>query len=368
MISLSTENQRGNRKLPAFVAALLMLCGTGCANLTLLNIKTEKIPTADAEHPAIEVLAVWQAAEGPGPKGIPTRGFAGQIFFFTQDRATPVAVDGTARVYIFDDHGTLQDQARPLHQFDFDRESWKGHLQMPKIGPTYGVFIPYPRADFHQAVCSLRVRFTPTKGRPLYSASSTIVLPGPVAKAGTDAAQVTALSMLAKNLQTQSQSARPWQAPSVATQPPNMDSQAAAAQQTAQASPTPYSSGTSSQMENAQFQYSQPANGPGTYSTAQAPQGARVNPIMQTAGTMPPAVGAPTGWPNSPGNVGDVPEMRAADAVQPSGRIKLQAATPIPTNGDWPSGNEGAGSADDERSAVGSTGPPISHVNHPLAD
>lgn len=368
MTSIKRHEHRTVGALPGAFAVLLMLTGPGCASLTLLNFKSEKLQTADAAHPAIEVLAIWQAAEGPGASGIPTRGFAGQIFFFTQDHASPVVVDGKARIYIFDDHGTAQQQARPLHQFDFDRDSWSAHLQNSKLGPTYGVFIPYPRADFHQAVCSLRVRFTPTKGRPLYSASSTIVLPGPVAKAGTDAAQVTALSMLAKNLQTQSQSARPWQAPSVATQPPNMDSQAAAAQQTAQASPTPYSSGTSSQMENAQFQYSQPANGPGTYSTAQAPQGARVNPIMQTAGTMPPAVGAPTGWPNSPGNVGDVPEMRPADAVQPSGRIKLQAATPIPTNGDWPSGNEGAGSADDERSAVGSTGPPISHVNHPLAD
>jgi hypothetical protein len=115
MNSLRSQSQRGIRKLPACLAALLMLSGPGCASLTLLNFKTEKIPTADAEHPAIEMLAVWQAAEGPGPKGIPTRGFAGQIFFFTQDRATPVAVDGTARIYVFDDHGTVQEQARPLH-------------------------------------------------------------------------------------------------------------------------------------------------------------------------------------------------------------------------------------------------------------
>jgi hypothetical protein len=186
---------------------------------------------------------------------------------------------------------------------------------------------------------------------------------------GTDATQVSPLSLLAKKLQTQSQSARPWQDPSVATQPSNMDPQAAAVQQTAQASLTPYSSGTGSQLENAQIQYSLAANGPGAYSTAQTQPGARFNPIMQTAGTMTSAVsGAPMASPNSPGNVGDYPEMRPADAVQPSGRIKLQAATPIPTNGDWSSGNEGPGSADDERSAVGSTGPSISHVNHPLAD
>ena len=77
----------GTSKLPAILAAILMLSGPGCASLQLLNFKTEKVPTADAQHPAIEILAVWQAAEGPGLGGFPTRGFAGQIFFFTQDRA-----------------------------------------------------------------------------------------------------------------------------------------------------------------------------------------------------------------------------------------------------------------------------------------
>jgi hypothetical protein len=345
MSLLRTESRRGSRKLRALVAALLMLSGPGCTSLALLNFKTEKIPTADAEHPAIEILAVWQAAEGPGPRGIPTRGFAGQIFFFSQDRATPVAVDGTARIYVFDDHGTVQDQARPLHQFDFDRESWKGHLQMPKIGPTYGVFIPYTRGDYHQAVCSLRVRFTPLKGRPLYSASSTIVLPGPTPKAGPETAQLSPLSELARKLQAQSQATRPWQNSTVDTapRPINMDPQMPAAQL--------------------------PPQGPTMQPpfAIQQPQGGRLNPIVQTAGTVIPAMGgAPSG--SMIENAVGFTEMRPQEPLRPSGRIKLQSATPVATHGDWSSGSDGPGSADDERPADGATGPPIAHPNHPLAD
>jgi hypothetical protein len=354
MSLLRTESRRGSRKLRALVAALLLLSGPGCTSLALLNFKTEKIPTADAEHPAIEVLAVWQAAEGPGPKGIPTRGFAGQIFFFSQDRATPVAVDGTARIYVFDDHGTVQDQARPLHQFDFDRESWRGHLQMPKIGPTYGVFIPYTRSDYHQAVCSLRVRFTPLKGRPLYSASSTIVLPGPAPKAGPETAQLSPLSELAKKLQAQAPPARPWANPTVNTspQPFNMGPQIAAAQVPSQV-PVP----VTPQMQV-----------PGVVAAAdQAPQRARVNGIVQTAGTLTQAMGGAPGESTIENAVGSS-ETRPLDSVQPSGRIKLQSATAVPSAGDWSSRSDGLGSADDERPANGVAGPPIAHANHPLAD
>src|SRR5580704_5949907 len=215
----TTEIRRGGSHVPALLAAVLMVSGPGCASMQLLNLKTDKVPTADAEHPAIEVLAVWQAAEGPGIGGIPTRGFAGQLFFFTQDRAAPVAVDGKARIYVFDDHGSAEQQARPLRQFDFDRQSWTAHLQSSKLGPTYGVFIPYPRNDYHQAVCSLRVRFTAPKCRPLYSPSSTIALPGPPLnpETPTPTVQASPLDSLAKKLQTQHpQVTRQWQSPSVA--------------------------------------------------------------------------------------------------------------------------------------------------------
>jgi hypothetical protein len=345
MMSLRTSH-RGDHKLPAILTAILMLTGPGCASVQLLNFKSEKVPTADAQHPAIEVLAVWQAAEGPGLGGVPTRGFAGQIFFFTQDRAQPVAVDGVARIYVFDNHGTVEQQARPLRQFDFDRQSWTAHLQSAKLGPTYGVFIPYPRDDYHQAVCSLRIRFTPSKGRPLFSASSTITLPGPPAKPEVETAQASPLDKLSKKLQAQLQAGRPWNIPTVDTDP------------------RPFSGDPQMSATQPQAGALLALHSPGAYPAGQPPQAARVSPVIQTSGTIDATTaGAPTDstvFAENP--VGYSPGPEAAQ--RPSGRFKLQAAV---TNANYSSEAGGSGNLDDQRPADAQAAP-LSHPNHPLAD
>lgn len=171
---------RVKARLISLVLAAL-LGSTGCAGLELLGLRTAKFEKADAKNPAVEILALWQPAEGPGPGGVPTRGFAGQIFFLTQSKPAPVMVEGKVRIYLFDDRGSLKEQARPLREFDVDSALWNAHCHQSTLGPAYSVFIPYPREDFHQSSCSLRVRFTPTIGPPIYSPTSTVVLPGPAA-------------------------------------------------------------------------------------------------------------------------------------------------------------------------------------------
>jgi hypothetical protein len=353
---------------------MLMLSGPGCASLQLINWKGDQIKMADAEHPAIEVLAIWQAAEGPGLGGIPTRGFAGQIFFFNQDRSQPVAVDGKARIYVFDDHGTPEQQARPLRQFDFDRQSWAAHLQNSKLGVTYGVFIPYPRDDYHQAVCSLRVKFMPTKGgHPLYSASSTLVLPGPPTTAATETAptQKSPLDQLAKKLQTQ-QARRPWGNAGLNTdprpisggpQPPaNQVGATQMAAGTAQllAAGQVQTAGANSTAAAAPNGYTPANSGPGTYATNQPQLGTRVNPIIQTSGTAGMPMGATFAEsPESSAATGVViPAVGAADVPQPSGRIKLQAA----------SAADDSGNVGDSISAGSVNGPAAGGARHPLAD
>jgi hypothetical protein len=351
-----------------------MLSGPGCASLTLLNLKSDKVPTADAAHPAIEILAIWQAAEGPGPKGIPVRGFAGQIYFFSQDRATPVAVDGTARIYVFDDHGTVEEQVRPLRQFDFDRASWTAHLQSSKLGPTYGVFIPYPRNDYHQAVCSLRVRFTAPKCRPLYSPSSTIALPGPPLnpETPTPTVQASPLDSLAKKLQTQRpQATRQWQSPSVAGDSAllNTNSQLSAAQ--GQVGATQYPGVIPVQQAALNDWYSR--NRTSTVPGAEA----QTNPILQTSGTTETQSNAPPGaFPDamaSPANsVGysgfNSQGLNSQGVVQPSGRITLQAAAPAVTHAYWSSDAVGTDSVNDQRPAEMPSPQSVAHPNHPLAD
>jgi len=166
----------------ALIGFTVVLSTAGCASVPFFGSKTVKFEQADAKNPAVEILAFWQSSEGPGPKGVPVRGFGGQIYFFTQSKETPVAVDGSVRIYLFDDHGSVQDQSRPIAVFDFDAAHWKSGVHNSPLGAGYSIFVPYPRNDFHQATCSLRIRFKPTVGPAIYSAPATVVLSGPPVK------------------------------------------------------------------------------------------------------------------------------------------------------------------------------------------
>lgn len=166
----------------ALIGFTVVLSTAGCASVSFLGPKTGKFEQADAKNPAAEILAFWQASEGPGPSGVPVRGFGAQIYFMNQSKGMPVAVDGTVRVYLFDDRGSVRDQSQPVATFDFDAAHWKTGAHESAIGPTYSIFVPYPRNDFHQATCSLRIRFKPTVGPTLYSTPTTVVLSGPPLK------------------------------------------------------------------------------------------------------------------------------------------------------------------------------------------
>jgi len=168
-----------------------MLAAAGCAGAQIFGFNSVKIEKADAKNPAVEILALWQATEGPGPNGVPTRGFTGEVFFFTQAKPVPVMVEGKGRIYLFDDRGTAKQQARPIREYDFDAASWAMHCHSSSLGPGYAVFIPYPGNDFHQVACSLRIRFTPTVGPTIYSPTASVVLSGPPAKSSNAEGLVT---------------------------------------------------------------------------------------------------------------------------------------------------------------------------------
>ncbi len=178
----------------AGVLALLLAgvcCVAGCGSLPKQWLaEADKLPRATPENPVIDMLCVWNAAEGQDPEGLPTRGFAGKITFFTRDIPTGVRVDGDVRIYVHDDQGQPDEHSKPIHQWDFIGESWTIHLQKSSLGPAYSVFIPYTRNGGHQANCALRVRFTPKNGPPVYSETVAVYMPGTkTKKADTPAAQ-----------------------------------------------------------------------------------------------------------------------------------------------------------------------------------
>lgn len=167
------------------LAILLCLSACGCASGGLLKVGKKDFPRSGPENPVVQVLALWQPANGTGLDGKACRGFAGQIMFLTHKSSIPAEVDGDIRVYVFDDQGTREEQTRPFHQFDFPGEVWKTYLQLGQLGPSYGLFIPYTRKGRQEAQCSLRVRYTAPDGRVAYSEMLTVELPG-VKKVNSD--------------------------------------------------------------------------------------------------------------------------------------------------------------------------------------
>ena len=156
--------------------AMLLCSFVGCATFHIPFEK--KIPKATAADPVVQVLCLWQQAEGRDPEGYPCKGFSGQILFLSNKAATPVQCEGDVRIYLFDDQGDADAQAKPLRQFDFDSGSWSIHLTETSLGPTYSVFVPYVRRGVKDANCALRVRLKPKNGPLVFSDLSNMPLNG----------------------------------------------------------------------------------------------------------------------------------------------------------------------------------------------
>lgn len=170
-----------------FVAGCSLAIGSGCASMGPLSElpgmsklpgMRKKMPEAKPNDPVVEIIGLWQPARGKGLDGMPTRGFAGQIMFFTRGQKSPVKVDGDVRVYVYDDLGTREEQAKPIRQFDFVDGTWNGYLYDVNMGPSYYVFIPYTRDGSLQANCSLRVRLKLKSGHTVYSDVANVALSG----------------------------------------------------------------------------------------------------------------------------------------------------------------------------------------------
>jgi len=159
---------------------------TGCASSMLVSSKTRPPKTsfvkATSNNPAVKCLCVWQTAEGYDPEGKPCRGAAGQIFFFNRDSAVPVVVQGDVRVFVFDDQSPIEEQSKPIQEFDIDRQTWNSQLISTQFGPAYRLFVPYTRAGRHQAQMAIRLRMTPDHGPIVFSDLATIEFLGYPAK------------------------------------------------------------------------------------------------------------------------------------------------------------------------------------------
>ncbi|WP_417384601.1 hypothetical protein [Gimesia sp.] len=172
-----------HRIVPVRIFVLLMLCAstslTGCTTLALShwNWKSDH-KYATAKKPAIEIVALWEASEGKGVDGKPTRGFAGQLLFFQHNNTSPVYVKGEVYVDLYDEQGNLVAPNKPIHQYKFDSGAWQVHAVESTLGPAYQVFIPYVRKGRDQVECALRVKLVQKDAPEIYSRMISVKLDG----------------------------------------------------------------------------------------------------------------------------------------------------------------------------------------------
>ncbi len=156
------------------IMSLLAVTAAGCQTLDLSALQRGDKPSDRVR----EIICLWEPAEGVGLDGLPTRGFAGQLLFFEPGGDQPVRVEGDVRIYVFDNQGTVEEQSKPLHQFDFPAAVWHTFARDTNLGPAYQVFVPYTRKGRHAADCAVRVRFTAESRLPIYSKLTSVALPG----------------------------------------------------------------------------------------------------------------------------------------------------------------------------------------------
>lgn len=153
---------------------------SGCASMSLpFGGPKSDIVHATAANPIMETMTLWEAGEGRGIDNLPTRGFAGQVLFFTYKDPSPAMVTGNVTVYVFDNLGSDEDQSRPLWQHTFTPEQWNALSVQTNLGTAYQLFVPYTRKGQHEAHCSVRIKFEPADGGPpVYSKMTNVKLDG----------------------------------------------------------------------------------------------------------------------------------------------------------------------------------------------
>ena len=165
-------------RIPCLLAAtsLFLFSSVGCSSLSLPHFG--KSPAANvSSHPA-RCLCLWQPVKTEDASGQPVQGFGGQVYFFEAGSEEPVEVTGDVRVFVFDDVGTPEQQARPKTVEDFDSFVWKSFRNKSQVGTNYALFVPFDQASKYESICSLRLRLVQADGTQVFSDMATVKLAG----------------------------------------------------------------------------------------------------------------------------------------------------------------------------------------------
>ncbi|MCA9048241.1 MAG: hypothetical protein KDA89_05905 [Planctomycetaceae bacterium] len=148
----------------------------------MLKSPSAIISAVRGPKPVMKILSLWEPSEGQGMDGMPSRGFAGQILFFTHGSATPIPVHGVVKIHQYANYDPDQPDPTPVHTFTFDDGAWNAHAADGTLGHSYNVFLPFQEEKPAHVVCALRVEITAPDGRMISSPFTEVTLPGRAGK------------------------------------------------------------------------------------------------------------------------------------------------------------------------------------------
>ena len=155
--------------------SFLLITLTGCTTLPKMDLSALKSP-----GPVTSVVAAWEPAVSNGEN--PQRGFGGRVYFYDSEKNQPVKIKGTVVVYVFDEDGRDEWDAKPNEGYVFDSKTLnsKGVYSKSKLGHSYSLWIPIDDAKPESPArkISLIVRYIPEKGSSEMSSQTTAHLPG----------------------------------------------------------------------------------------------------------------------------------------------------------------------------------------------
>jgi hypothetical protein len=163
---------------------LLLACllQSGCVPLEHLLHKEEAPPTGKV----CQIVTTWQKevlfAPDPANNGVPRPGIAGRLYLFGPEIDFPLVGDGSLIVDLFmlDPPQSAGSETKPEYrlaeQWRLDPVTLRKLLRRDAIGWGYTLFLPWGSYKPQISQVSLKVRYDPAHGTPLYTESGSLTL------------------------------------------------------------------------------------------------------------------------------------------------------------------------------------------------
>ncbi|MHB8897261.1 MAG: hypothetical protein ACYC6Y_00790 [Thermoguttaceae bacterium] len=156
---------------------LVALAVSGCSSLNLSeNIKWPL--SSDKPQIADRVVDVWTDDVLHQTGQVSKRGFGGRLMFYNRQSESPIKVEGSLTVYLFDDHCEDPLREEPLHKFVFPADTLEKHYSKSELGHSYSFWLPVDDVGGVERRLTMIARFQPKVGGRIMGQPSTHVLPG----------------------------------------------------------------------------------------------------------------------------------------------------------------------------------------------